>query len=52
VTIALPYLPFGSVFGFIPLPAPLIFTVIGLTALYVVAAEVAKKLFYARHAEA
>ena len=52
VTVVLPYLPFGSVFGFIPLPAPLILTVIGLTGLYVVAAEIAKKLFYARHAEA
>jgi Mg2+-importing ATPase len=50
VTIVLPYLPFGSVFGFIPLPAPLILTVIGLTGLYVVAAEVAKKFFYA-HAD-
>ena len=47
VTIALPYLPFGSVFGFIPLPAPLIFTVLGLTGLYVLAAEAAKKRFYA-----
>ena len=50
VTIVLPYLPFASVFGFIPLPAPLIFTVIGLTVLYVLAAEVAKKAFYA-HAD-
>jgi Mg2+-importing ATPase len=52
VTIALPYLPFSSVFGFIPLPAPLILTVLGLTAFYVLAAELAKKYFYSRAANA
>ena len=48
VTLALPYLPFNSVFGFVPLPASLLLTMIGLTALYVVAAEFAKAYFYAR----
>jgi P-type Mg2+ transporter len=48
ITLVLPYLPFVSVFGFIPLPAPLMLTMIGLTGLYVVAAEVAKKFFYSR----
>ncbi|MEO8361224.1 MAG: magnesium-translocating P-type ATPase [Vicinamibacteria bacterium] len=47
ITIAIPYLPFSSVFGFIPLPAPLMFAVVGLTLLYVVAVEATKKLFYA-----
>jgi Mg2+-importing ATPase len=46
--LAIPYLPFVSVFGFIPLPAPLMLTLIGLTALYVIATEVTKKVFYAR----
>jgi Mg2+-importing ATPase len=48
LTIILPYLPFSSAFGFIPLPLPLMLTVLGLTLLYVAAAEVAKKYFYSR----
>jgi Mg2+-importing ATPase len=48
ITLAIPYLPFMSVFGFIPLPVPLMLTLIGLTALYVIATEVTKKFFYAR----
>jgi P-type Mg2+ transporter len=48
ITLILPYLPFISVFGFIPLPAPLLLAMIGLTALYVLAVEVAKKYFYSR----
>lgn len=48
VTIILPYLPFSSFFGFVPLPAPLMLAMIALTLVYVVAAEVAKKYFYAR----
>jgi Mg2+-importing ATPase len=47
-TIILPYLPFISVFGFVPLPAPLMLTMLGLTALYVLAAELTKKFFYSR----
>jgi Mg2+-importing ATPase len=35
-------------FGFVPLPAPLMLTMIGLTALYVLATELAKKYFYSR----
>ncbi|MEP7157647.1 MAG: magnesium-translocating P-type ATPase [Betaproteobacteria bacterium] len=48
LTLALPYLPFSAVFGFVPLPAPLMLAMIGLTLAYVIAAEVAKKYFYAR----
>ena len=48
LALAIPYLPFDSVFGFVPLPAPLLLTIIGLTLLYVIAAEVTKKVFYAR----
>jgi len=48
LTLALPYLPAVSVFGFVPLPAPLMLAMIGLTLGYVVAAEAAKKFFYAR----
>lgn len=48
ITVVLPYLPFNVLLGFVPLPAPLMLTLIGLTILYVVVAEVAKKFFYAR----
>ncbi len=46
ITLVLPYLPFISIFGFIPLPAPFMLAMIGLTALYVLATEIAKKIFY------
>ena len=48
VTLALPYVPFNFLFGFIPLPAPLMLTMLGLTALYVLVTEIAKKYFYSR----
>ncbi len=48
LTLAIPYLPFQGVFGFVPLPPPLLLAVIGLTAGYVLAAEAAKKYFYSR----
>lgn len=48
ITLVMPYLPFASVFGFIPLPASLMLTLIGLTALYVFATELMKKYFYSR----
>jgi P-type Mg2+ transporter len=48
ITIVLPYLPFVSVFGFIPLPAPLMLAMLGLTMLYVVATELTKKFFYSK----
>jgi Mg2+-importing ATPase len=48
VTLAIPYLPAGDFMEFVPLPAWLMLLMIGITALYVVAAEVAKRFFYAR----
>jgi Mg2+-importing ATPase len=48
IALVLPYLPFISVFGFIPLPAPLMLAMLGLTALYVLVTELAKKFFYSR----
>ena len=48
ITLILPYAPFNSWLGFVPLPASLILMLIGLTVCYVVAAELAKKFFYAR----
>lgn len=46
ITLVLPYLPFSSAFGFVPLPAPLMLMLIGLTVLYVVVVEVTRKVFY------
>jgi Mg2+-importing ATPase len=51
VTVAIPYLPYASLFGFVPMPASLIGAVAAITALYVVATEVAKRSYY-RHAGA
>ena len=48
LALALPYLPFASVFGFVPLPAPLLAGIIGLTLAYVAAVELAKRWFYAQ----
>jgi Mg2+-importing ATPase len=48
ITLVIPYLPFNSLFGFIPLPPPLMLAVIGLTLLYVVVTEIAKSYFYSR----
>jgi Mg2+-importing ATPase len=48
ITLVLPYLPFNSVFGFVPLPLPLMLMLIGLTALYVLVVEIAKKYFYSK----
>ena len=48
ITLVLPYVPFNFLFGFIPLPAPLMLMLLGLTALYVLVTEIAKKVFYSR----
>ncbi|MDC7713699.1 magnesium-translocating P-type ATPase [Vogesella sp. LYT5W] len=48
VAVALPYLPFSTIFGFVPLPASLLLGVIGLTLAYVFAVEMTKNWFYAR----
>lgn len=46
ITPLLPYLPFMSVFGFVPVPWTLTATVIAITVLYVAAVEVTKRWFY------
>jgi Mg2+-importing ATPase len=48
ITLVLPYIPFNFLFGFIPLPASLMLTMLGLTALYVLVTEIAKRYFYSR----
>ncbi len=47
-TLLLPYLPFNTFFGFVPLPLHLMLILIGLTGLYVLVAELAKRYFYTR----
>lgn len=48
VTIAIPYLPFGPLLGFTPLPLYALWLLLVITVLYVVASEVAKRLYFAR----
>jgi P-type Mg2+ transporter len=52
IALVLPYLPFISVLGFVPLPIPLLLAMVALTSLYVLATELTKKIFYARIANA
>jgi len=48
LTVLLPFLPFAALFGFVPLPAPVMAAVLGITAVYVVVSELTKQVFYAR----
>ena len=48
IALVIPYLPFLSVFGFIPLPLPVLLAMLGLTVLYVLVTELTKKYFYSR----
>ncbi len=48
VTFVLPYTRINFLFGFVPLPMPLMFAVVGLIFFYVLCAEITKKIFYSR----
>jgi P-type Mg2+ transporter len=48
LTIAIPYVPFIGVFGFVPLPGLLLLTVAAITLLYVAATEIVKSRFHSR----
>lgn len=50
VALALPCLPFSWLFGFVPLPAPLVLAIGAMTLAYVAAVEAAKARFYPRAA--
>jgi Mg2+-importing ATPase len=43
---AIPFLPLADVFGFVPLPGPLLGATVLITAAYVVATELQKRSFY------
>jgi P-type Mg2+ transporter len=47
-TVALPYTGLSWLFGFAPMPAEFLLVLVGILFLYILAAEVAKKLFYRR----
>jgi Mg2+-importing ATPase len=48
VALLLPYVPFAGALGFVPLPLPLVATICAIAALYVAAAERAKRWFFRR----
>jgi len=48
VTLAIPYLPFAGVLGFVPLPPLTLLLLAAITLLYVVANEIVKRAFYRR----
>lgn len=50
ITLLLPYLPLGALFGLSPLPVEYIVVLVGITVLYLIASEVSKHFFYRRHA--
>ncbi len=52
LAVALPYLPFAEVFGFVPVPLPIMATLVGVTTAYVVCSELVKLRWFARPARA
>jgi P-type Mg2+ transporter len=46
LTLAIPYLPFTGLFGFVTLPSQLVITIVLITTLYVIATEILKQRFY------
>jgi Mg2+-importing ATPase len=48
LALLLPYTPLANVFGFVPMPAPVLAMMLGLVLCYVIVAEVAKRRFFRR----
>lgn len=48
LAMAIPYLPFATWFGFVPLPLPVLAGILIITALYLVVSETTKRWFFAR----
>jgi Mg2+-importing ATPase len=46
VTIIIPYTPIGMLLGFVPISLPYVLTLLLIVVLYVISAEVAKRIFY------
>jgi Mg2+-importing ATPase len=51
-TITLPYTALGKIFGLVPLPWHIMFTLIGITTLYLLASELLKRFMFARLTQA
>ncbi len=48
VTLLLPFIPLGEIFGFSPLPVSFLLVMAMIVALYIIAAEITKAIFYRR----
>jgi Mg2+-importing ATPase len=48
VTLILPYTPFAGLFGFVPLPVPMLLLLGIVVVLYIILTEFVKKIFYKR----
>ena len=48
VTLALPYLPFAAALGFAPMPARLVWLLLGIVGLYVLVSELSKRAVFRR----
>lgn len=46
IDLLIPYLPYAQLFGFAPLPLPLLAVLVGITVMYVLATELLKRFFY------
>ncbi|MCF6156220.1 MAG: magnesium-translocating P-type ATPase [Candidatus Brocadia sp.] len=46
ITVLLPFLPVGTLFGFVALPVKVMMILIGITALYLIVSEAMKRIFY------
>jgi Mg2+-importing ATPase len=46
ITLILPYSPLNKLLGFVPLSVSLVLALAGLTLLYIIASELAKRVFY------
>lgn len=51
VAVAVTMSPFGSPFGFVPLPSGIFLAILAITALYIVVSEASKRWFYRRLGE-
>jgi Mg2+-importing ATPase len=47
-TLCFPYTPFAGPFGFKPLPASVVLIIIAIIGIYVITAEIVKRIFYKR----
>jgi Mg2+-importing ATPase len=51
LALAIPFAPFAAILGFVPVPAPVLVALLGITIAYGVATELLKGRFYPSVAE-